>query len=82
MPRYRKLRKYSRKKYSYQYCQDCTTKPDGTPTQTYIPIKQWAIANARTIRQCKTLLKKRILVGISLHGLMFVALIGDLDDDC
>jgi len=82
MARQRKLRKYSRKKNSYNYCQDCSKKPDGTPALDYIPVKQWAIANNRTVEQCETLLKKRILVGISLHGLMFVALIGDLDDWC
>lgn len=82
MSRHRKLRSYSRKKNSYQYCQDCSKKPDGTPKQNYVSIKTWALANNRTITQCKTLLRKRILVGISLHGRMFVALIGDLDDGC
>lgn len=78
----RKLRHYYRKKYSYNYCQDCSTKPDGTPKQFYVPIKQFAIANSLTVDQCKTLLKKRILVGISKHGRMFVSQVGDLDDYC
>lgn len=78
----RKLRHYYRNKYSYNYCQDCSTNPDGTPKQNYIPIQQWAIANGFTVEQCKTLLKKRILVGISKKGRMYVALIGDLDDYC
>lgn len=82
MPRHRKLRSYSRKENSYNYCQDCSKKPNGTPKQNYEPIKVWALANNRTVNQCKTLLRKRILVGISLHGRLFVALIGDLDDEC
>lgn len=82
MPEYRKLRHYYRKKNSYNYCIDCSPKPDGTPKQNYIPIKQWAIANGFTVDQCKTLLKKRILVGVSRKGRLFVALIGDLDDYC
>jgi hypothetical protein len=82
MPESRKLRHYYRKKYSYNYCIDCSAKPDGTPNRTYIPINQFAIANNLSIAQCKTLLKKRILVGISMKGKLSVALIGSLDDYC
>jgi len=82
MTRQRKLRHYLRLENSYQYCTDCSKEPNGTPKLTYLPIKQWASANNRTVRECESLLKRRILAAISLKGRLYVALIGDLDDFC
>lgn len=56
-------------KYSYlslRYCTPCEVE--------MIPIKEWATANFYTVRQCQTLLRKRVLVGKKFKGRMYVAL--------
>lgn len=44
-----------------------------------MPIKEWADENFYTIRQCRTLLKKRVLVGMKHRGRMYVAWNPDKD---
>lgn len=57
--------KFNATQYQYRYCTDCN--------KTYVPIKVWATANAFTVKQCYTLLKRKLLVGLKHKGRMYVA---------
>jgi hypothetical protein len=69
----RKSGKFYSLKYSYRFCTDCSTNPNGTPKVTYIPINKYAKDNKLTIGQCKSMLKQGYLVGMKYKSRMYVS---------
>lgn len=55
-------------KYSYQALWYCT--PPGVEMK---PIAEWAAENHFSVRQCRSLLRSRVLVGMKFKGRMYVA---------
>ena len=55
-------------KYSYQALRYCTP-----PNVVMVPIAEWAAENFYTVRQCRKLLRDRVLVGKKFKGRMYVA---------